>query len=291
MRVPTHLLQPLSVDTSTSYDLDLSRFPGLDDPQYKNEPMLMVARRETNYFGYNNTPWTCSSTRESAFSSSQTMQQPDTSSASRCPPIHSSVHPVHNMGVPEDLLEIIDLQNKDLLELLDTKQYEILVDDLSQELNRQDPLPDIQILAVEQRRDTRDERLLYTNYHRPDLHATPFEQRRLSCYQTEIPQQHLRNNMPYSKTSNMCKDFKGYMYPMYSLTSNRCVAVNAPVNSFGNTLVNPVGDKSVAAAVRNKRKWSSDSDNSHKRRCLQPRHVDYLGQYSVIRQGSQIGVM
>ncbi|XP_067681798.1 uncharacterized protein [Haliotis asinina] len=289
MRVPTHLLQPLSVDTSTSYDLDMSRFPGLDDPRYKNEPVLMVARRETNYIGYNNTSWTCSGRRESAFSSFQTMQRPDAGSASRCPPLHSSVHPVHNIGVPEDLLEIIDLPNQDLLGLLDTKQYEILVDDLSQDLNRQDPLPDLQILAVEQRRDTLDERQLYTNYHRPDLHATPFEQR--SCYQTEIPQQHLRNTMPYSKTTNTCKNFKGYMYPTYSLTSNRCVAVNAPNNSFGSTLVNPVGDKPVAAVVRNKRKWSNDSDSSHKRRCLQPRHVDYLGQYSVIRQGSQIGVM
>ncbi|XP_071081095.1 uncharacterized protein [Haliotis cracherodii] len=289
MGVPTHLLQPLSVDTSSSYDLDMSRFPGLDDPRYKNEPMLMVAQRSTNYCGYNNIQWTCSGRRESSIRFSQTMHHADTSLTSRCPPMHSSVHPV---DVPDDLLEITDLQTQDLLELLDTKEYEILVDDISQELQRHDQLPDIQILAVEQKRDcTHDQRQLHSNYHRPDLHSTPFEQRRFNCYQSEIPQHHPRNTTPYNRTLNMCKDFKGYVYPTYSMSTNRCVAVNAPVNSFGNTLVNPVGDKSVATAVRNKRKWSSDSDNSHKRRCLQARHVDYLGQYSVIRQGSQIGVM
>ncbi|XP_046567163.1 uncharacterized protein LOC124275604 [Haliotis rubra] len=43
MDIPSHLSQPLSIDTNISYSLDLSKFPGLEDPQHKNQPALLIA--------------------------------------------------------------------------------------------------------------------------------------------------------------------------------------------------------------------------------------------------------
>lgn len=43
MDIPSHLRQPLCIDTNIAYSLDFSRFPGLDDPQHKNQPALLIA--------------------------------------------------------------------------------------------------------------------------------------------------------------------------------------------------------------------------------------------------------
>ncbi|XP_067681508.1 uncharacterized protein [Haliotis asinina] len=47
MDVPSHLLQPLSIDTNIIYDLDTTMFPGLDHPQHMHQPALLVASPET----------------------------------------------------------------------------------------------------------------------------------------------------------------------------------------------------------------------------------------------------
>ncbi|XP_067681509.1 uncharacterized protein [Haliotis asinina] len=46
MDVPSHLLQPLSIDTNIIYDLDTTMFPGLDHPQHMHQPALLVASPE-----------------------------------------------------------------------------------------------------------------------------------------------------------------------------------------------------------------------------------------------------
>lgn len=43
MDVASRLRQPLCIDTNIAYSLDLSKFPGLDDPQHKNQPSLLIA--------------------------------------------------------------------------------------------------------------------------------------------------------------------------------------------------------------------------------------------------------
>ncbi|XP_071080509.1 uncharacterized protein [Haliotis cracherodii] len=47
MDVPSHLLQPLSIDTNIIYDLDTTKFPGLDHPQHMYHPALLVASPAT----------------------------------------------------------------------------------------------------------------------------------------------------------------------------------------------------------------------------------------------------
>ncbi|XP_067681485.1 uncharacterized protein [Haliotis asinina] len=47
--IPTHLLQALSVDTNITYDLDISKFPGLDDPQQMYQPALLIATDWSDY--------------------------------------------------------------------------------------------------------------------------------------------------------------------------------------------------------------------------------------------------
>ena len=47
--VPSHLLQPLSVDTNIIYDLDMTLFPGLDDPQHMYQPALLIATDWSDY--------------------------------------------------------------------------------------------------------------------------------------------------------------------------------------------------------------------------------------------------
>ncbi|XP_067682190.1 uncharacterized protein [Haliotis asinina] len=47
--VPLHLQQPLFIETDITYNLDMSKFPGLDDPRQMYEPALLIA---TN-------PWSC----------------------------------------------------------------------------------------------------------------------------------------------------------------------------------------------------------------------------------------
>ncbi|XP_071080502.1 uncharacterized protein [Haliotis cracherodii] len=42
MDVPSHLLQPLSIDTNIIYDLDTTKFPGLERPQHMYHPALLV---------------------------------------------------------------------------------------------------------------------------------------------------------------------------------------------------------------------------------------------------------
>ncbi|XP_046372979.2 uncharacterized protein LOC124146633 [Haliotis rufescens] len=47
--VPTHLLQTLSINTNITYDLDMSKFPGLDDPQHMYQPALLIATDWSDY--------------------------------------------------------------------------------------------------------------------------------------------------------------------------------------------------------------------------------------------------
>ncbi|XP_048259728.1 uncharacterized protein LOC125384457 [Haliotis rufescens] len=47
MDVPSHLLQPLSIDTNIVYDLDTTKFPGLDHPQHMYHPALLVTSTAT----------------------------------------------------------------------------------------------------------------------------------------------------------------------------------------------------------------------------------------------------
>ncbi|XP_071080501.1 uncharacterized protein [Haliotis cracherodii] len=47
MDVPAHLLQPLCIDTNIIYDLDTTKFPGLDHPQHMYHPALLVASPAT----------------------------------------------------------------------------------------------------------------------------------------------------------------------------------------------------------------------------------------------------
>ncbi|XP_046373003.2 uncharacterized protein LOC124146649 [Haliotis rufescens] len=47
--VPNHPLQPLSIDTNITYALDLSKFPGLDDPQHMYQPALLIATDWSDY--------------------------------------------------------------------------------------------------------------------------------------------------------------------------------------------------------------------------------------------------
>ncbi|XP_071080455.1 uncharacterized protein [Haliotis cracherodii] len=47
MEVPSHLLQPLSIDTNIIYDLDTTKFPGLERPQHMYHPALLVASPAT----------------------------------------------------------------------------------------------------------------------------------------------------------------------------------------------------------------------------------------------------
>ncbi|XP_067680175.1 uncharacterized protein [Haliotis asinina] len=49
MDVSFHLLQPLSIDTNITYDLDMSKFPGLDDPQQMYQPALLIATDWSDY--------------------------------------------------------------------------------------------------------------------------------------------------------------------------------------------------------------------------------------------------
>ena len=49
--IASHLLHPLSVDTNISYDLDMTLFPGLDDPQHMYQPALLVATDWSQYIG------------------------------------------------------------------------------------------------------------------------------------------------------------------------------------------------------------------------------------------------
>ncbi|XP_071078955.1 uncharacterized protein [Haliotis cracherodii] len=47
--VPNHPLQPLSIDTNITYALDMSKFPGLDDPQHMYQPALLIATDWSDY--------------------------------------------------------------------------------------------------------------------------------------------------------------------------------------------------------------------------------------------------
>ncbi|XP_046372965.2 uncharacterized protein LOC124146629 [Haliotis rufescens] len=49
MDVPPHLLQPLCIDTNITYELDMSKFPGLDDPQHMYQPALLIATDWSDY--------------------------------------------------------------------------------------------------------------------------------------------------------------------------------------------------------------------------------------------------
>ncbi|XP_046567069.1 uncharacterized protein LOC124275536 [Haliotis rubra] len=53
--VPLHLQQPLFIETDITYNLDMSKFPGLDDPQQMYEPALLIASNEN--------PWSCTDER------------------------------------------------------------------------------------------------------------------------------------------------------------------------------------------------------------------------------------
>ncbi|XP_067680628.1 uncharacterized protein [Haliotis asinina] len=47
--VPSHLLQPLCINTNITYDLDTTMFPGLDDPQQMYQPALLIATDWSDY--------------------------------------------------------------------------------------------------------------------------------------------------------------------------------------------------------------------------------------------------
>ncbi|XP_071080486.1 uncharacterized protein [Haliotis cracherodii] len=47
--VPSRFLQPLFIDTNITYDLDMSKFPGLDDPQHMYQPALLIATDWSDY--------------------------------------------------------------------------------------------------------------------------------------------------------------------------------------------------------------------------------------------------
>ncbi|XP_046372937.2 uncharacterized protein LOC124146619 [Haliotis rufescens] len=49
--VPLRLQQPLFIETDITYNLDMTKFPGLDDPQQMYEPALLIVSQEN--------PWSC----------------------------------------------------------------------------------------------------------------------------------------------------------------------------------------------------------------------------------------
>ncbi|XP_067682183.1 uncharacterized protein [Haliotis asinina] len=122
MGIPEHLQHPLSIDTSLSYDLDLSQFPGLDGPRYHNEPMLIIAPSTS---GFN-----CGIER----SNSQVDGSPTRKSQSE---IHFSTrltavgHPGGQTDSQDALCDIMDIPNTDLfVGLGNTAAYHSIVEDV-----------------------------------------------------------------------------------------------------------------------------------------------------------------
>ncbi|XP_071080489.1 uncharacterized protein [Haliotis cracherodii] len=122
MGIPEHLQHPLSIDTSINYDLDLSKFPGLGDPRYHNEPMLIIAPCSRGFFDE------FQRSNSQVYGSTTRKCQNEIHLPTRLPAV---AHPGGLKDIRDDLRDIMDIPNTDLIvDLGNTAAYHSIIEDV-----------------------------------------------------------------------------------------------------------------------------------------------------------------
>ncbi|XP_046372951.2 uncharacterized protein LOC124146626 [Haliotis rufescens] len=121
--VSPQLKQPLYIDTDINYSLDMSKFPGLDDPSHLQQPALLIATPDTvsNYFyhcAYTIPPSEVTDV-DNAMSSCCVQYPRHVYTPSKFPDNNISNHSDASCGhILEDILNVIDTCADGLLERL-----------------------------------------------------------------------------------------------------------------------------------------------------------------------------